>query len=88
MENLTGHKFPTGHPYRRAWLHVRVIDREGTTLFESGAVDDEGRIVGLREDYRRTATSSPGRRKCRYIRLSWVMRTDSPPGPSCARHRI
>ena len=51
VENLTGHKFPTGHPYRRAWLHVRVIDREDTTLFESGAVDDEGRIVGLQEDY-------------------------------------
>ena len=49
VENLTGHKFPTGHPYRRAWLHVRVIDREGNTLFESGAVDDEGRIVGLQE---------------------------------------
>jgi hypothetical protein len=49
VENLTGHKFPTGHPYRRAWLHVRLTDREGRTLFESGAVDSEGRIVGLDE---------------------------------------
>ena len=29
VENLAGHKFPTGHPYRRAWLHVRVADRAG-----------------------------------------------------------
>jgi hypothetical protein len=51
VENLTGHKFPTGHPYRRAWLHVRVMDVEGRTLFESGAVDQEGRIVGLQGAY-------------------------------------
>jgi hypothetical protein len=46
VENLAGHKFPTGHPYRRAWLHVRVTDREGQVVFESGAVDAEGRIIG------------------------------------------
>ena len=51
VENLTGHKFPTGHPYRRAWLHVRVLDREGTTVFESGSVDSEGRIIGLKAEY-------------------------------------
>ena len=34
--NLAGHKFPTGHPYRRAWLHVRVSDPAGRVLFESG----------------------------------------------------
>lgn len=51
VENLTGHKFPTGHPYRRAWLHVRVLDQEGATVFESGAVDDGGRISGLESAY-------------------------------------
>jgi hypothetical protein len=38
VENLAGHKFPTGHPYRRAWLHVRVSDHRNRTLFESDAV--------------------------------------------------
>jgi len=46
VENLTGHKFPTGYPSRRAFLHVRVLGRSGELLFESGAVDAEGRLTG------------------------------------------
>ena len=47
VQNLAGHKFPTGHPYRRAWLHVRVLNKQGVVVFESGAVDHEARIAGL-----------------------------------------
>lgn len=46
VKNLTGHKFPTGHPYRRAWLHVTVRDAARRVVFESGATDKEGRIRG------------------------------------------
>jgi hypothetical protein len=44
VENLTGHKFPTGHPYRRAWLHVTARDAARRVVFESGATDKDGRI--------------------------------------------
>lgn len=46
VENLSGHKFPTGHPSRRAWLHVSVLDAQGVELAASGAWDEGGRLVG------------------------------------------
>ena len=50
VTNLTGHKFPTGYPSRRAWLHVTVRDREGGIVFESGGVTKAGSIVGNDSD--------------------------------------
>jgi hypothetical protein len=46
VRNLTGHKLPTGYPSRRAWLHLSVRDQQGTTVFESGAVETTGLIRG------------------------------------------
>ncbi|MBL8722399.1 MAG: hypothetical protein JNK49_00045 [Planctomycetes bacterium] len=46
LENRTGHKFPTGYPARRAWLHVQV--RLGDqVLFDSGGFTREGAIADL-----------------------------------------
>ncbi len=44
VDNLTGHKLPTGYPSRRMWLHVSV-ELGGAKVFESGAVDARGSIV-------------------------------------------
>jgi hypothetical protein len=50
VRNLTGHKFPTGYPSRRAWLHVTVADDGGRALFESGAPAPDGSIAGADAD--------------------------------------
>jgi hypothetical protein len=50
VSNLAGHKLPTAYPSRRAWLHVTVRDESGREIFESGALDPDGSIVGNDND--------------------------------------
>jgi hypothetical protein len=50
VRNLTGHKFPTAYPSRRAWLHVTLRDGAGRVLFESGAIAPDGSIAGNDND--------------------------------------
>jgi hypothetical protein len=50
VENLSGHKLPTAYPSRRAWLHVTVRDSAGRVVFESGALNADGSIVGNDND--------------------------------------
>lgn len=50
VTNLAGHKFPTGFPSRRTWIHVKLEDAAGTVLFESGGYSKDGRIDGNDND--------------------------------------
>jgi hypothetical protein len=50
VENYGGHKLPTAYPSRRAWLHVVVRDNSGRMVFESGALNPNGSIVGNDND--------------------------------------
>jgi hypothetical protein len=50
VENLTGHKLPSGYPARRAWLQVEVRGA-GRVLFRSGAFDAQGRLQGIADEF-------------------------------------
>ncbi len=47
LQNITGHKIPTGMPLRRMWIHIKVEDTDSNSIFESGNWDSEGRIAGM-----------------------------------------
>lgn len=47
VTNHSGHKFPTGFPSRRVWLHVTVKNSADQIVFESGAMNSEGQIIGV-----------------------------------------
>jgi hypothetical protein len=46
VQNKAGHKFPTGFPSRRAWVHLTITDSSGQMIFESGMPEEDGSIVG------------------------------------------
>ncbi len=45
LENLAGHKFPSGVGFRRAFITFQVLDTDGQVLWASGATDGAGRIL-------------------------------------------
>ena len=50
LDSMVGHKFPTGIPLRRAWVHLVVSDGKGDVIFESGKPNPDGSIVGCDAD--------------------------------------
>jgi hypothetical protein len=51
LENTAGHKLPTGIPFRRMWIHLKVEQVGGPVIFESGEWDAEGKIPDYDSDY-------------------------------------
>jgi hypothetical protein len=50
VSSFAGHKFPTGFPSRRAWLHLTLTDADGEVVFESGKPLADGSIAGNAAD--------------------------------------
>ena len=46
VTDLTGHKFPTAFPSRRAWIEFTVTDSTGKVVFQSGKPNADGSISG------------------------------------------
>ncbi|MBK9097147.1 MAG: T9SS type A sorting domain-containing protein [bacterium] len=51
IKNLTGHKIPTGIPFRRMWIHLKVEQGISNVIFESGEWDATGKIINYNSDY-------------------------------------
>jgi len=51
LENLAGHKFPSGYPARRAFLEFVVLTQTGDTLFKSGVLNPSYGINGQNADF-------------------------------------
>jgi hypothetical protein len=63
IKNLVGHKFPTGFPSRRAWIHFTVLDADGDMVFESGGFTPDGSIIGNDND------ADPGQYEKHYLAI-------------------
>ena len=50
VQSKVGHKLPSAYPSRRAWLHLTVRDANQQVVFESGAYNPDGSIVGNDND--------------------------------------
>lgn len=46
VTNLTGHRFPSGVGFRRAFLELKVVDPQGKVLWISGRTNDLGILIG------------------------------------------
>lgn len=46
ITNLSGHKFPTAYPSRRAWIELIVTDDKGSIAFASGRSNSKGQLIG------------------------------------------
>jgi hypothetical protein len=45
MTNKTGHKFPSGVGFRRAFVDFAVLDEAGAVLWESGRTRKSGVLI-------------------------------------------
>jgi hypothetical protein len=50
LENLSGHKLPSGYPSRKMMIEFTAYTLDGDTLFHSGGMNAEGRINGELDD--------------------------------------
>ncbi len=51
LENMAGHKFPSGYPSRRAFVELIVVSENNDTVFHSGKLDSEYNLINEDESF-------------------------------------
>lgn len=51
LQNMSGHKLPSGYPSRRMWVEFLAVDASGDTLMHSGAPKPNNQFEGDDEGY-------------------------------------
>jgi hypothetical protein len=51
LTNITGHKFPSGYPARRAFVEFVITGADQDTLFQSGVIQDDYEVNGQNPTY-------------------------------------
>ncbi len=51
IQNLTGHKIPSGIPLRRMWINLQAKDQLGNVMFDNGRYNSDGKILGYDSSY-------------------------------------
>lgn len=46
ITNLTGHKLPSGIPFRRMWIELKIVNSLNQKIFHSGEWGSDGEIIG------------------------------------------
>ncbi len=45
VTNLTGHKLPSGIPFRRMWLEMIIKDQDNVVVYQSGTPTENGKLL-------------------------------------------
>ncbi|MEW6220748.1 MAG: hypothetical protein AB1634_14620 [Thermodesulfobacteriota bacterium] len=89
VENLTGHKLPTGYiEGRQMWIHIRATDEGGAVIFEDGVLDASGqlqRTPGVTKVYEQVTDAEgysflpPDQKKFRFVLMNTIKKDNRIP---------
>jgi hypothetical protein len=76
VTNLTGHRFPSGVGFRRAFLEFVARDKKGNPIFTSGITNQKGELIDMKGRVLPTEAHLNGRYQPHFSRENPITRPD------------